>query len=81
MELLSNPGLAPAHGCVSHIFSSAISNRLLSSLPHYLLLSSVLLNKDNVGTQPALAHRPPGRGSRKGAVTLPGPSGYDTTKT
>ena len=35
MELLSNPGLTPAHGCVSHIFSSAISNRLLSSASLY----------------------------------------------
>ena len=43
----------------------AISNRLLSSLPHYLLLSFVLLNKGKVGTQPGLAYHLPGRGSRK----------------
>lgn len=53
---------------------SAISNRLLS-LPHYLLLSFVLLNKGSVGTQPGLAHRPPGRGNRKGPVIPPAPQG------
>lgn len=45
------PGVSPG----------AISNRLLSSPPHYLLLSFVLLNKGNVGTHPGLAYRPPGR--------------------
>lgn len=56
MEMLSNQGLAWCTSVVLIFSPDAISNRLLSSLPHYLLLSFVLLNKGIVGTQPPLAY-------------------------
>lgn len=69
----------PWHMSLCPVISpGAISNR--PSVPHYLLLSFVLLNKGNVGTQPGLAFYPPGRGGRKEPVTLPGTSGNESTK-
>lgn len=74
MEMLSNRRLTLAHVCGSHIPPGAISNRLLSALPHYLLLSFVLLNKSNVGTQPRLAYACLADGAGRDQA-LPGPLG------
>lgn len=70
MEMLANHGSALVHICVSDHFSRCHFNRLLSSLPHYLLLSSVLLNKGNVGIHPGFAYRPPYRAGRDKSLSL-----------
>lgn len=75
MEMLSNRRLTLAHVCGSHISRGAISNRLLSALPHYLLLSFVLLNKGDMGTQPRLAYACLADGIGRGQALSQAPGG------
>ena len=54
---------------------AAISNRLLSSLPHNSLLSFVLLNKGKVGTQPKLLTTPLADGAERDQPRSQAPRG------
>lgn len=80
MEMLSNRRRALALVCGSHSPPGAVSNRLLSALPHYLLLSFVFLNKGNVGTQPRLAYACLADGAGRDQA-FPGPLGRDNRET
>lgn len=68
------------HECLHPIVSPIVSDGLLSSLPHYLLLSFVLLNKNSVGTAQACS-LPTWQREQEGTYHSPGPSGHDSTKT